>query len=194
MVGNGCPNEAWHYVSSLPNQFYYMRYPNPLGYAPAINKGIKAAMGEYIILLNDDTIILDSPVDSWLKILEKPFYEKDNCGITGPAKTFSNHIDDEFLIFFCVMLSRRLINKIGLLNEGFRVGGGEDLDYCMRAKNAGFSLDMVPDALKLGCDGTRLIGSFPIYHAGEKTVGSIKDWDSIFSNNMAIVERLYLNK
>jgi GT2 family glycosyltransferase/glycosyltransferase involved in cell wall biosynthesis len=46
-----------------------------------------------------------------------------------------------FLNGFCLMLSRRVIDAVGLLDEeAFPVGFGEENDYCLRARDAGFAL------------------------------------------------------
>ena len=42
---------------------------------------------------------------------------------------------------FCMMIRREVINKIGYMNEEmFPLGYGEEIDYCIRAKKAGFDL------------------------------------------------------
>lgn len=41
----------------------------------------------------------------------------------------------EKLAFYCTMFDRRLVHRIGLLDETF-INGGEDFDYCYRAKKA----------------------------------------------------------
>lgn len=43
-----------------------------------------------------------------------------------------------FLSGFCLLFTRDLIDSIGLLDESLPVGGGEDIDFCLRARNAGF--------------------------------------------------------
>lgn len=49
------------------------------------------------------------------------------------------HVD--FVNGFCFMISRRVIDRIGLLDEvGFPRGYGEENDYCLRARDAGFEL------------------------------------------------------
>jgi glycosyltransferase involved in cell wall biosynthesis len=45
--------------------------------------------------------------------------------------------DREWLPFFCTLVSREVIEKVGLLDEEF-VNGCEDLDYCKRAAAIGF--------------------------------------------------------
>lgn len=47
---------------------------------------------------------------------------------------------------FCTMISRKLINEIGILDEkNFPVGYGEEVDYCLRARRAGFTLRVADD-------------------------------------------------
>ena len=45
-----------------------------------------------------------------------------------------------YLCFFCVLIARNVINKIGLLDESFGIGTYEDDDFCRRAVLAGFTL------------------------------------------------------
>lgn len=47
---------------------------------------------------------------------------------------------------FCTMISREVIDKIGYLDEvQFPIGYGEEVDYCLRARNAGFELRVADD-------------------------------------------------
>ena len=47
---------------------------------------------------------------------------------------------------FCTMISRQVFNAIGYLNEEqFPVGYGEEVDYCLRTRQAGFSLRVADD-------------------------------------------------
>lgn len=43
-----------------------------------------------------------------------------------------------FLSGFCLLIKRDVIETVGLLDESFSIGGGEDVDFCLRAANAGF--------------------------------------------------------
>jgi glycosyltransferase involved in cell wall biosynthesis len=57
-----------------------------IGYTKAINIGIKHSVGDFIILLNDDVLLLNQPKNQWIEILHKPFIEDPLVGITGPVK------------------------------------------------------------------------------------------------------------
>jgi glycosyltransferase involved in cell wall biosynthesis len=48
------------------------------------------------------------------------------------------NIQREKLAFFCTMFNRKLVSKIGILDPEY-INGGEDFDYCYRAKKAGWS-------------------------------------------------------
>lgn len=45
------------------------------------------------------------------------------------------------LPFFCVKVPYEVFSVVGPLDEGFGVGGAEDNDYCLRAVEAGFSVE-----------------------------------------------------
>lgn len=46
-------------------------------------------------------------------------------------------VQREKLAFYCVLFDRRLVDRIGILDTDF-INGGEDFDYCYRAKKAGW--------------------------------------------------------
>jgi GT2 family glycosyltransferase len=49
------------------------------------------------------------------------------------------------LVFYCAMIRRDVIEKVGLLGEQFGMGLGDDDDYCHRAQDAGFDLCYLGD-------------------------------------------------
>ena len=67
VVANGAPEETRPLAT--------LWFDQPLGFAKAVNEGIKASKGEYVILLNDDCVLLPQPVNQWIEMLQKPFYE-----------------------------------------------------------------------------------------------------------------------
>ena len=55
-----------------------------------------------------------------------------------------NPIEEKNSIIFCLaLIKREVIKKIGLLSVDFGVGLGDDGDYCIRARKAGFKLIIV---------------------------------------------------
>lgn len=137
------------------------------GFAGGCNQGIKEATGEYIIFLNNDTIV----TPDWIKKLIKPLGD-ESVGLVGPLTNFMwNHqeVDISYrsvdsmlkkavgitskvrareaddIAFFCVAARKELIEKIGGLDERFGVGMFEDDDYCLRVKKAGLKIVVAED-------------------------------------------------
>jgi GT2 family glycosyltransferase len=170
VVANGCIDNTKEYVENLGSPFKLVWIDKAIGFTKATNEGIKIAKGKYIILLNNDIILLDKqcPKNTWINMLRQPFLEDNLVGITGPLKLWDNYSASDTLIFFCVMIKREVFNKIGLLDEIFSPGGGEDIDFSVKAVQAGYKLVQVPSEKKLDFTFTNE-GQFPIYHIGEGT-------------------------
>ena len=162
-----------------------MENADNLGFAAAVNQGIRASSGKYILLLNPDTVL--SP--DTLQVMWD-FMENGECGVagcrvlnpdgtlqlacrrniptpmdalyrfTGLSKLFPNSPrfsrynltylpEDQLTVVDAVsgaflMIRRDVVEQIGLLDERFFMYG-EDLDWCFRAKKAGYSVFYVPD-------------------------------------------------
>lgn len=141
-----------------------------LGFSGSNNVGIKKSLKEYnpdyILLLNDDTEIIQK---DWLrKIVEEG--EKDRkigilgCRIIYPDRTLQslggkmekwkigniNKFDDNKIIEVdhvmgaFIIIKKEVIEKIGLLDEVYSPYLLEDTDYCLRAKKAGFRVISIP--------------------------------------------------
>lgn len=192
VVANGCTDNTKNYVLSLSKNFKLLNYTEKLGYTKAVNYGLKHANGDYILLLNNDIVLLDwAANNTWLNLLLDPFDKVENCGITGPIKGYSEAADADFIVFFCAMISRRLYNDLGLLDETFSPGGGEDTDYSIKAERKGYKLIQVPYTENTVHDGQQVTGTYPIYHIGEKTVFELPNWNEIFDRNTAIICERY---
>lgn len=134
------------------------------GFAAGMNRGIEEAKGDYIVLLNNDTLPSYRWLDNPLHLLK----ELPDAGIVGPVSNrvirqqkvktrfhalgeihrfcrYYNRLDPEkwrqtaLLSGFCMIFPRKLIDRIGLLDERFGVGTYEDDDFCTRAQQAGFT-------------------------------------------------------
>lgn len=195
IVSNGCQDRTPTYLKTLGNPFKPIIITDPLGYPKAVNLGLAASTGEFIVLLNNDTILLDRPQKNmWLDILREPFDLDILTGVTGPLPQYNEEAGYPFIVFFCAMISRKLLNIIGPLDELFSPGSSEDIDFCIRAQLQGFRVTQVPINEKIENDGTRMTGSFPIYHAGEETVHKLQNWNEIFKRNKQILKNKYGGK
>jgi GT2 family glycosyltransferase len=173
IVANGCIDNTREYVESLGSPFKLLWIDEASGYTKSTNEGIKASTGEFVILLNNDCVVLDqNPKGVWIDILLEWFLKDERVGITGPMKTFCPEAKRDFLIFFCVMIRKSLFTEIGLLDEVFSPGYGEDTDFCAKLENAGYKIvQVLPTQEYYGPN--QMKGTFPIYHQGNVT---FKNW------------------
>ncbi len=129
------------------------------GFSSSNNLGIKKALKyykpDYILLLNDDTEIIDK---NWLNEFVKLGNSEDRIGILGcnvlnPDKTLQWPIwiknQEEIqrvsqVIGCCLMFKKKVSDKIGFLDEKFDPVYGEESDFCFRAKKAGFDIFYTP--------------------------------------------------
>ena len=185
VVANGCKKETEDWARSLNSpRIRLLSTPEPMGFTKATNWGIRESKGEFVVLLNDDCQILDWGGNGiWLEMLEAPFRADPKMGLTGSTKDWwGDH--KWFLVFFCTMIRRSLFDELGLLDEFFNPGAGEDCDFSIKAQMAGWKIRQVPVENDLKWET-----AFPIYHLGHAT-----DWsklDSVGARNTAELERRY---
>lgn len=192
VVANGCKDGTRKY---LENEYAVktLWFDEALGFPRANNEGIKAATGDYIVLLNNDTILLPQRTNDWIRLLSAPFYSDPKVGLTATVKfTFkSGNVQRDAVAFWCVMIKREVFDKIGYLDEVFNPFGCEDIDFSCRAVDAGYKLVQVPNDLTHKFLVEQPTMFFPIYHAGSTTTDEHKDKSNIESRNMKIIYERY---
>lgn len=141
-----------------------------LGFAAGNNVGLKAATGDYLILLNNDTYV----TRGWIVPLLRHMRMEKELGLVGPV---TNNIGNEARIevlyanmkemhdrawqytsihagerlevdtvgFFCVVMRREVYEKVGGLDEDFKFGFFEDDDYCRRVRDTGYKVAIADD-------------------------------------------------
>lgn len=193
---NGCTDNTKTYLAYLSTAIPYLTIvwnDKPVGFAKACNEGISNSIGHKVILLNNDTILLPQEKNQWLNQLEAPFLTNPKCGISGVVKEYSQPANTDFLVFFCVMIDANLFNTVGLLDENFAVGGSEDTDYCIRAKQAGYDIEEVTS--KRPTDNPKwYTGNFPIFHEAEGTMHDtnlVQNWQETFDANSLKLAKKY---
>lgn len=140
------------------------------GFAAGNNQGLAIARGEYLVLLNNDTEV----TQGWLPTLMGHLRRDSELGIVGPvtdnigneakialryrdatemhgkARRYTlAHMGERFpmrtLAFFCIMMPRRVYEKVGPLDESYGLGFFEDDDYCRRIERAGWRVACAED-------------------------------------------------
>ena len=141
------------------------------GFAAANNQGMRVARGEYLCLLNNDTVVTRGSISRLIGHLRA----MPEVGIIGPvsnqvgneakipvgystpaemprwaAEYCRRHDGETFPIemlgFFCVLFQRDLYEQVGELDERFGIGCFEDDDYCRRVRSLGYELRCARDA------------------------------------------------
>ncbi len=115
VVANGCTDGTKEYVESLGEPFKLLWFDKPLGFPRTNNEGIAVAKGDYIVLLNNDTVLLNN---QWMNILLAPFVDQ-KVGMTGAVKfTFNcSGVEREVIAFWCTAIKRTVFDEIGYWSE-----------------------------------------------------------------------------
>ncbi len=162
LVDNGSRDGTLKYFMSIKGATV-IHNPQNQGYARGNNQGIRRAKGEYILLLNNDTIV----THRWLELLLNCLNSNPEFGTVAPRSNFAaitgyeglnfdstsemqayarhhNRCDPskwfcvEWLPGFCLLIRRSVLEQVGLLDEKFHLGLCEDVDLCRRIAKAGY--------------------------------------------------------
>ncbi len=174
VVDNGSTDGTLEFLHHQYSQIKIISFQKNLGFSKAANEGIKASGTEYLILLNNDTVVDKDFIKYLVVALDK---HKDSCGVTAriinffdknilasagdamndTGQAFSrglgdninnwNKSDEVFLITGGASIFRKKsFRKIGYFDEDYFFSG-EDSDWCFRAQLAGYKFWYEPKAL-----------------------------------------------
>jgi len=186
LIDNDSSDETAQKVSQQYPQVKLIVNPHNLGYARACNQGIREAKGEFILLLNPDTLLQSESLSRMYNFM------KDNpeVGALGPqllnpdgsiqpscrrfptystlvweftflSKLFPAHPifgswrmgDFDFKdlrevdqpMASALLIRKKVTETVGLMDESFRMFFN-DVDYCLRIRQAGFKIVFIPQA------------------------------------------------
>jgi GT2 family glycosyltransferase/Flp pilus assembly protein TadD len=172
------------------------------GVPAACNRGILASLGEYVLLLHNDTLV----PPGWAARLLAHARTDPSVGLVGPTTNFATSsqqvavfyetheaylacaaershahrepaLEVERLAGFCLLVPRSVVQMVGLFDERFGLGKLEDDDYCLRVRMAGYRLLWAQDVL--------------VHHEGHQTFGQLGD---AFGEVLERNKRLFLEK
>ena len=165
VVDNASDEETVTYLEEQKD-IRLIKNKSNMGFAGGCNQGMKAASGNYFMLLNNDTIV----TRGWLTNMVKLLVSDESIGMVGPLTNstvgkqmisvpygedmeamhcFAEEIATAAdsipwrtlrLVAFCVLIRRSLVEEIGFLDEAFQIGNYEDDDFNIRALLTGKKL------------------------------------------------------
>jgi GT2 family glycosyltransferase/glycosyltransferase involved in cell wall biosynthesis len=172
------------------------------GFAGGNNVGLKVADGEYIVFLNNDTVV----TPDWLYVLMSILQKNPRLGMIGPvsnavwnvqkiqttyqtmvemhqwAEDYTSQQPDDYravnmLGFFCLMTKREVFEEVGLLDENYKIGFFEDDDYCRRVMKAGYEIGYTKKVF--------------IHHSGSASFNRLesREYEEIWSKNKMYFEK-----
>jgi GT2 family glycosyltransferase/glycosyltransferase involved in cell wall biosynthesis len=172
LIDNASSDETKTAFKNEINYVRYFRNQTNLGFPTAVNQGITQAIGKYILILNNDTILTENLIERMIEVAESD----EKIGLVGPLSNEVsglqkdenanyNSIEEMFryaeqlkeknkgqifhfprVAFLCTLIKKEVIEKIGGLDERFSPGNYEDDDFCLRAQFVGFKTVIIKDA------------------------------------------------
>lgn len=150
----------------LPPHWNYVQGNQKFSMTGNCNAGWRAVTDGDILYCGDD-ITFSS--ENAIEELQRLAYKDPQIGIiapqviggTGCPMQFRGHkIEGDVAFteiripFICVYIKRETIDKVGYMDEQFNEYGSDDVDYCLRIKNAGYKLALTPNVVIQHGDGT----------------------------------------
>jgi acetyltransferase-like isoleucine patch superfamily enzyme len=160
-----------------------IRNEENLGFPKAVNQGIREAKGDIIILLNNDVIVtpgwaykladklndvsIIAPMTNYCAGMQKitlPVYENIE-GLNKEASYLEKEREGEveevnFVIGFCMAFKKPLFDELGEFDESLWPCSGEEIDFCLRAREKGYKVGIALDTY--------------VHHEGSKTFGDME--------------------
>lgn len=164
--------------------FSYLPQSKNLGYAGGMNRGIQKSNGDYVVLMNNDIILLGNWLEELVKVIEgngsigvisgMAIYDDGTIQKMGEVETnpfilrykslkkgekdhgqYSEIVNVDVVSGSCWMVRKEVFDKIGLLDERFFIEWDE-VDFCYRARKAGYVTVVNPKS--------------KIYHVGSASI------------------------
>ena len=195
VVDNGSTEDVAYAADQ--NNHMVIRNSSNMGFAYACNQGIRSTHGDFVVILNNDTIV----TPGWLDRLLWHMENDQTIAIAGPSTNFASTIQQikvaydsekslydfsedvhrknkhmalevEKVVGVCMVIRRSVLEEIGLFDTRFGLGNYEDDDICLRARLAGYKVIWAKDVF--------------IHHRGSKTFEALGiDYSTLMAENSA---------
>lgn len=157
------------FQKKFPNVKVILNQEN-IGFAKAVNQGIKACKNEFIVIINPDAIVV---TPDWLEIFYKELKENNDVCVVAPVsdqvvyyqslikftkiagditpyilRYFYNDYSEDLESFagFCFATRKSKIQELGMLDENL-ILGMEDFDLSLRIREKGYKIVLKPSVL-----------------------------------------------
>ncbi len=187
IIDNGSSDDSLDYLKNHKFNFPLVLVENTenLGFAPAVNQGIKKAKNELIFSINNDTEVKKGSIKALIDLIisdddifsvQAKMLQYDNKELIDDVgdeynllawtkKTGENHPSSDFtdvkeIFSSCAgaaMYKKSILEEIGFFDDNF-FAYMEDVDLAIRSKINGYRNLLCPDAI--------------VYHIGSATSGS----------------------
>ena len=171
LVDNGSHDGTEAFFRSIPGAKVIRNAAN-LGVSKGWNQGMRLAEGEYLLILNNDVIVGPDWLENMVRLAECD----PGIGMVGPRSNYiagpqlvpsvpykteaeiQGFIGDwqgkhalsasefGFIKGFCLLIPRRVFDKVGFFDERYGKGNFEDDDYNVRVRYHGFRCLMAHDS------------------------------------------------
>lgn len=177
------------------NNLRVIRNDRNMGFAYACNQGIQATHGDYVVILNNDTIV----TPGWLQRLLWHTERDETVGIVGPSTSYASTVQQvecdyrtendlyrlsegiydtnrhkavelDKVVGVCMLMRRSMLEAIGLFDTRFGLGNYEDDDICLRARIGGYKVLWAKDVF--------------VHHKGSQTFERLQvDYPKLMDEN-----------
>jgi len=171
-------NLIQEFQSQHPENIEVLTNEKNLGYVKSANSGIQKSISENIILLNSDVVV----TNNWLEKFESALKKDSKIGLISPLCNNAANLtvkmppgfdfvqmneyfeknskkiypDAMTIVGNCLLITRKVIEKVGLFDEIYSPAYTEETDYHFKAINQGFRAVIADDTY--------------VFHKGESSI------------------------
>jgi GT2 family glycosyltransferase len=190
LVDNGSTDGTPAYLDEVrrrpgPERVVVLRNETNRGFPAGCNQALAEARGQYLVLLNNDTVVSAGWLDG---LVAWSLHDWPAVGLVGAVSNYApppqqveagyadldglpafaarrrrefarRAVQVERLTGFCLLVRREVLERIGGFDERFGLGFFDDDDLCVRAREAGFGLLVALDVY--------------VHHFGSRTFRSL---------------------
>ena len=174
IMDDGSKEAAFQRLAQIPGVKYVRNSAN-LGFVKACNRGIEHAVGDYVVVLNNDVQVTDSWLDHLIAVLAaapdigaagpKIIYPNGRLQEAGvvinrdatstlvgvaeqsdlPAYNYLREID--YCSGACLMFKKTFFDELGGFDPEFAPSYCEDVDLCLKIRQRGLKIVYVPESV-----------------------------------------------